>query len=61
MAVAAMTVSVAMSVKSRAAEAAIGRPAIGFAVRTGHDDVAGTAIDPRHQAHRYGADRRASH
>src|SRR4051812_23215999 len=54
--------AVTMAVESRAAEAAIvGRPAIGFAVRTGHDDGTGSTVDPRHQAHRHGADGCTSH
>jgi hypothetical protein len=54
-------VTVAMEAMWRSAEAAIGRPAIGLAVRTGHDRVTGAAIYTGHEAHRYGADRRTSH
>src|SRR6266702_2918234 len=53
----------AVAVKSvwRAAEAAIGRPAIGPAVRTGHGHVSGAAIPSRHKTHRDGANRGAPH
>jgi hypothetical protein len=65
MTMSAMTMSSGMSGSMqpvrRAAEAAIGRPAIGLAVGAGDERISGAAILPGRQAHRYRGNRSASH
>src|SRR4051812_18891350 len=61
MRVAAVTMAMSMQSARRAAEAAIGRAAVRPSVRAGDEHIAWTAIPSRHEAHRHGADGRASH
>jgi hypothetical protein len=61
MRVAAMAGTMAVESMRRAAEAAIGRAAIGLSIRTGHRGDARAAVASWYEAHRHGADRGTSH